>query len=347
MAFPAISIIMPVYNAESYLSQAIESILLQTFRDFEFIIINDGSTDSSSQIVEMVSDTRIRYYQNDGNQGIVFTLNRGLSLALGKYIARMDADDIALPSRLAKQFVFMENHPSVGLLGANTILIDEQGKLLQDGRTSFSTHPFERLPAVLRWNLLWGAGVSHPTVMFRRQLLIDKDLTYCSDFSCTEDYDLWTRIATHSDITYLPEALLFYRINSAGISNTSRQRQQRQVLKITQREISNLLGEDIDYDSLEALHVFIFRGEADPKYDYVSAVAYLTQIYQAFLSRHSLTNADERALRHKISATIVALARCARMHSHLAGIRILWHYFVRYPAEFPRQALAKLRPGPK
>ena len=112
-----VTVLMPVYNAEQYLREAIGSILHQTFTDFEFIIINDGSTDRSEEIIKSYTDTRIRYYKNESNLKLIATLNKGFDLAGGKYIARMDADDISLPNRLQLQFELMEKNPEVGLCG--------------------------------------------------------------------------------------------------------------------------------------------------------------------------------------------------------------------------------------
>lgn len=115
---PAISVLMPVYNSEKYLNEAIESILNQTFVDFEFIIINDASNDNSENIIESYQDSRIKYFKNEKNLGVAKTLNKGLKLAQGKYIARMDSDDISLPERLYKQFKFMEVYNDIDVCGS-------------------------------------------------------------------------------------------------------------------------------------------------------------------------------------------------------------------------------------
>ena len=122
---PKISVVMPAYNAENYIREAIDSILAQTFRDFEFLIIDDGSTDHTVEIIRSYSDSRIRLYQNERNMGVAATLNRGLDLARGEYIARMDADDISLPERFAKQAAYMDAHPDVAVCGSNIILFSE------------------------------------------------------------------------------------------------------------------------------------------------------------------------------------------------------------------------------
>ena len=118
MKSPQISVVMPAYNAEKYITEAIDSILFQTFKDFEFIIINDASTDSTKDIIESYKDPRIKLVNNEQNKGVAKSLNIGISVACGKYIARMDADDIALPERFQKQFDFMEQHPNIDVCGS-------------------------------------------------------------------------------------------------------------------------------------------------------------------------------------------------------------------------------------
>lgn len=149
---PEISVILPVYNAEKYIRNSIESILHQSFKDFELIIINDGSIDNSGAIISSFNDVRIHYYTNDTNLGLIKTLNKSINLSKGRYIARMDADDICMPNRFEKQVAFMESHPSVVLCGTWAKIIDDQGKSLVElselipatwlERTCFSRRPF-------------------------------------------------------------------------------------------------------------------------------------------------------------------------------------------------------------
>src|SRR5947209_7771425 len=156
---PRLSVVMPVYNAASVVREAIESILNQTFSDFEFIIVDDGSTDDSGKILREYAgrDDRIRLYTQE-NHGLVASLNRYCRLANGRYIARMDADDISLPRRFEKQFHFLEAHPEVGILGTWIQDIDENGA----PRTAW---PVPTDPAVIQWFLMFGNCIAHPSVM--------------------------------------------------------------------------------------------------------------------------------------------------------------------------------------
>ena len=156
--FVQLSVVMPVYNAEKYLSEAIESILQQSFEDFEFLIINDGSTDRSKDIVLQYDDPRIIYVENDSNMGLIATLNRGIKLARGLFLARMDADDISVKDRFAKQIAFLKNNPNYGLCGSTVRIIDGKGQrkkrvMLPITDTEIRTYSYFSSPLI------------HPTVM--------------------------------------------------------------------------------------------------------------------------------------------------------------------------------------
>ncbi len=205
---PKISVVMPAYNAEKYIAEAIESILSQTFRDFEFIIINDGSTDRTKEIILSFGDARIVYLENEKNLGIVETLNRGLDAARGEYIARMDADDAAMPERFEKQLAYMEKHPEVGVLGCG-IRIFGEGTFEHD--RTFSTSSED-----LQAELLFSSCMAHPSVMIRRAAL--GDIRYEKEFAGAEDYLMWWRLAQRCSLSTLPEVLQKYRIHGGQIT---------------------------------------------------------------------------------------------------------------------------------
>ena len=206
---PVVSVLMPVFNGEKYLAEAIESILNQTFDDFEFLIINDGSTDGSAAILERYRqrDQRIRVY-DQSNQGLVASLNCGLELAQGEYVARMDADDISLPERLAKQVGFMEAHPDAGVCGTWVELIGERtGEVWR-----YSTDD-----ATIRCRLLFESALAHSTVIMRRELFVKTGLYYDSAYKHAEDYALWVKSAHCAKLANLPEMLLLYRLHPRQI----------------------------------------------------------------------------------------------------------------------------------
>ncbi len=204
-----ISVLLPAYNAELFIEQSITSILKQTFLDFEFIIINDGSTDRTEEIIRGFSDHRIRYFDNLKNCGLIYTLNRGIELANGKYIARMDADDISLPKRFEKQFAYLENHPNCAVLGTAYLPVDlDNNPVMKPVESPIWAKMSE-------WFMVIGCPVAHPSVMYRTNLARRAN-GYNPRFLHAEDYEFWTRMIKLGDICSLPEALLRYRTGNSN-----------------------------------------------------------------------------------------------------------------------------------
>ena len=217
-AQPMISVVMSVYNGERFLREAVESILHQSFRSFEFIIVDDGSTDSSPRILEEYArrDPRVRVLRQ-ANRGLVESLNRGIREAQGKYIARMDADDVALPSRLEAQVEFMEHYPDVAVLGGAVEFIDAEGNSL---RTSYYPTGDEEIQAAL----LHECPIQHPAVLMRREPVLAAG-GYRRAVTDAEDYDLWMRLGERMRLANLPEVVLRYRLHGDQISLKKRRRQ--------------------------------------------------------------------------------------------------------------------------
>lgn len=210
MKKPKITVLMPVYNAEKFLREAIDSILNQTFKDFEFLIINDASTDNSKKIILSYEDPRIIYAENKKNLGVTKTLNRGLKLTKAKYIARMDADDISLPERFEKQVEFMDKNQNLGLLGSSWILIDEAGKKKQFCKA------YKGRQAV--------HFMCHGSVMMRKKVL-EKVGYYRKIFKYAQDYDLWLRFSENYEMTNLEEPLYKLRAHRNSVSSTKNEEQ--------------------------------------------------------------------------------------------------------------------------
>ena len=195
-----VSIVMPVYNGAPFLKPAIESVLQQTFVSFELIIINDGSTDESEAIIHSFSDQRILYIHHAKNRGLVAALNSGISAAGGKYIARMDQDDLSLPNRISTQFEFMEKHDQVVLLGTQLQVID-------DNKIS---HMYIKSDE-LKTSLLVGYSFAHPTVMMRASTISQYNLKYEEEYLHAEDYGFWSRISQYGEVQNLKQVGLLYR----------------------------------------------------------------------------------------------------------------------------------------
>lgn len=227
---------MPVYNAEKYVYEAVKSVLNQTFSDFEFIIIDDGSTDNSYKILEGFKDSRIQLLRNKKNSRISVTLNQGLSIAKGKYLARMDADDISRPNRLQKQFDFLENNPQFEFCGTDIQWIGKQTRIEKRPRSYEAVKDYS----------LWGTAFSHPTFMIRRNIY--QSMRYNEDFAGVEDYLLFSDLLQKHKGCNLPEVLLDYRIsgeqatfllNEDGeiVSNPSQKELYYEVFRINLRRI--------------------------------------------------------------------------------------------------------------
>ncbi|MEZ4985668.1 MAG: glycosyltransferase [Saprospiraceae bacterium] len=207
-----ITVLMSVYNGEKFLQAAIDSILAQTFSDFEFLIIDDGSTDNSVSIIQTYQDHRIRLVLNDVNKGLTPTLNIGLGLAKGRYIARMDADDIAHPSRLQRQYEYLQSHPKTVLVGTNSDIINLDGKVT--GHWSFPQKDEE-----LRVWLLFRSVFVHSAAMFKKEVILPDG--YDTSFATAQDYGLWVNLAKKGKIANLPQTLLQYRKHGNAISTRS------------------------------------------------------------------------------------------------------------------------------
>jgi len=208
---PTVSVVMSVYNGQEFLSEAVESILGQTFRDFEFVVIDDGSADRTAEILAAFAarDGRLRVLRHE-NKGRTASLNVGISLAQGKYIARMDADDVALPHRLDEQVDFMERHPEVGLLGGVVEMINAQGQILHVTQPPLQDSEIKK--AMLHYN-----PMCHPTVLIRKHIALEAG-GYRMAFSESEDYDLWLRISERSRLANLSKPILQYRLHPGQAS---------------------------------------------------------------------------------------------------------------------------------
>lgn len=295
---PKVTVLMPVYNAEKHLSKALESILNQTFTDFEFLIIDDCSTDSTPAILDRYADPRIVRHRNPRNLGIVDTLNRGLELAQGEYIARMDADDIAYPDRLRAQVEYLDRYPEVVLLGTKYVHIDDDGEYVYGGEPA-PPPPEPGTRAALRWSLLWMTSIQHPTAMMRRETVLKHGLRYDKAYETAEDYELWSRFGHYGEVERLEPVLLYYRINPSGISETRRAHQLETHFRITYREISAHLGAPPPEDAMRLLFRLIIPMRQSPAdivrgADIPAAVLLYLHIRDTFLASRVL-EAPERA----------------------------------------------------
>ena len=267
-----ISVVMPTYNTQiSILKEAVDSILNQTFSDFEFIIIDDGSANDTYEYLKSIPDKRIKIIKNDTNIGITKSLNIGFRAARGKYIARMDSDDIAFPDRFEKQYAFMESHPDVFVCGSKAIFFKdgalpdikpaEQTKKQytfikkKDSRRKESTEivncKVEDMESYRVRMIFTNPGPLHPTAFFNHEKLIQYHIEYNEDLVYAQDYDLWMRISSFGQICTLPEVLLYYRAHSGQISKAHREKQiecdQMTQRKLLEQLLDNVSEEDLSF----------------------------------------------------------------------------------------------------
>lgn len=263
-AQPLVSIVMPCFNAEQYLKDCLDSVCAQTLGDFELIIINDGSVDDTGKIIKSYKDPRIIYCENRSNKGVSYSLNKGIKLAKGKYISRIDADDSMRKERLEKQVEFMEQNPDYVMVGGWHHLIDGNG-LPYDS----VENPVENED--LQLTMLFYNPFAHPVVTIRAELA--KELLYDHEFKYCEDYDLWFRLAKLGKVKNLPLTLLNYRPNAGGLTNQNKKEGQQSVLSLFSRELDKLA---IDHSVEELmLHAAIAFGYGKK---YFNSIARITQL---------------------------------------------------------------------
>jgi glycosyltransferase involved in cell wall biosynthesis len=230
-----VSIVMPVYNAALFLREAIQSILSQTFSDFEFLIINDGSTDDSTAIIEEINDPRIKHVKLSQNKGIVEALNLGIELAAGEYLVRMDADDISRTDRLEMQVSFMDSNPEIGLAGSWVNYFGTKNGLI---KTPVSHND-------ILWTLLSGSAIFHPSVIMRMSIIRNFNIRYSSQYLHAEDFALWVDLSMKTQLANIPEPLLSYRFSKSSVSSKFASIQRNNADKIRRNMHEQLLGENL------------------------------------------------------------------------------------------------------
>lgn len=336
MNSPIVSVIIPVYNNEKYLNEAIESMLNQTFTDFELIIINDGSTDKSEEIILSYNDSRIIYIKNQTNLGVVKTRTKALYVARSKYIVSMDADDISLPERIEQQYSFLEKNKNISVLGTSCFIIDKAGNTKGKANAYIASSACE-------WILLTSAPLVHPSVMFRKEDVLSvggytlqhkeslsENTTLLLD--ATEDSALWMNILSNNyKISNLPYFLLKYRVHGENFSIVCGDKQYQARIYTTTKHIENTYNVKLERYYMELLLNF-HRGTAfiDTKKN-LKAIYYYNIIYNQIEKKHN----DISELRKLHSNLIVPLllgyrkVNFTKFFYHLIKQVIQYPYFLR------------------
>ena len=284
-----VSVLLPVYNCPRYVGAAIESILAQSFGDFEFLVIDDGSTDETPYVLDQYSDARIRRIRHE-NKGLAGTLNVGIGLARGKYIARQDQDDLSLPDRLAKQVAYMESCPECGLLGT-------WAQIMEGNQVAERYHRHPPDARQLRYHLLFNNPFVHSSVMLRKSVL-EAEGGYSTDpkRQPPEDYELWSRLSRHSEVANLPEVLLFYREVPGSMSRVGPSPFRDNLIKICIENLSLASGVPSTDPDLITIATVLHGGEGS----YRPNRQRITKI----LRRAAASFADPGDLSSSITATV-------------------------------------------
>ncbi len=248
---PRLAVILPVYNGENYLAEAIRSVLDQTYQNFELIVIDDGSTDRSGEIIGGFSDPRVRSIRFPTNQGLVAALNAGLAQAASELIARMDADDVCLPRRFERQVAFLDASPEVMICGTWA---------QQFGDETFVQRP-PADPREVRARLFFSWAMDHPTIMMRRAFLVRHGLVYREDYRHVEDIDLFFRASTFGALANLPEVLLRTRRHGGEVSVIHMLEQRESAARLRLEQLRLLIRDPTPEEN--ALHARVLDVEVD------------------------------------------------------------------------------------
>ena len=313
---PLVSVIIATYNTQSYmLKESIESILSQSYQDFEIILIDDKSTDDIDySFLSDYHDERIRFYQCEKNSGLAYCINWGIDLSKGKYIARLDADDIALPSRLAEQVRYMEKHK-------DTVVLASRG--ISFGDRCFVAGAIPSNPEYIRAGFLLNCGIIHSSVMLRKSYLIDNKVFYDASVDRAQDYDLWTRIDEHGDkIHMLKSCLCLYRIHDGQASNYQVSEAQKVCsTRIKRRVLSELYDPtEMDYKCQESLG---FRRLVDG--------IFINDI-NCWMKKVFDINKKDRKYNQKYLKLSVLYKYCSVLRSNLS-LKNMCYIFTHYPLE--------------
>lgn len=295
MSLPKVTVLMPVHNGAPFLERAVDSILRQTHGAFELLVIDDASTDNSWDILSALHDPRIRLVRHEKNRDLVATLNEGLELARGEYVARMDQDDISLPERLEKQTAFLERHGDVGIVVVGARLIDEQDR-------PGAVLPLLSSHGLLRWSFCFGCPIAHAGVMMRRSKILELGAYREEAFRC-EDYDLWTRAAEKTRLVMIPEVLLHLRRHATSMTRVWAEDNIRNALRVAGAHIRTILGEEPPPGALRTL----WLQEVGEPADAVTAADWICRLRDAVLSDESLNPSENEGIRHDAAARLFKL----------------------------------------
>ena len=317
---PSVTVLMPVFNAERFVAAAIDSVLAQTFREFEFLIVDDGSSDRSGEIVRSYRDPRIRFVSLGRNQGLSAALNRGMAEAQGDWIARQDADDVSSPDRLARQMAAVTERPDLAILGCQALAIDEQGRALPPVNRSVDE-------VSIRWYSLLDNPFIHSTVVVRRRVIWEEFGGFNPAFDpYSQDFELWGRVMARHPVLNLADRLLTYRVSSSSIIgavdaaaayDTYRTAFETMVRTIVLRQV-RAFAADVDERDASLMAGYITGIEAS---SLTRFLAVFRDLLDRFRARHAEWR-DSADFRLTLARQIDAIAYRVRPGSRRSAVRV-------------------------
>lgn len=322
MTEPTVTVLMSVYNGESHLAEAVESILVQTFSDFEFVVVDDGSTDRTAAVLDGYRDSRMVRVNHERNMGLVAALNRGLESGRGRWIARMDADDVSKPERLEKQMAFLAGHPDVDVVGCRMDEIDEKG----NGAGVFWA---PEASALIAWKMLFETAMAHATTVMRKTVLVHAG-GYNPDYRHVEDVELWSRLWGRVRFANLPDALYVRRRHRKSICSTEGPRQTAMARAIRAAMWERLLGRQAKQEWL----AWIDEGEwpvlTRPQMNELAAA--MLALYDAFRAAVPV-GTDEAALLHEDMVDRMVRIAQRNGYVHPSEARNCWKRYIPQPVK--------------
>ena len=269
---PPVTVLMSVYNGARYLGEAIDSILGQTYRNFEFLIIDDGSTDDSIDIINAYKDPRIRLQQHP-NRGLAESLRQGVIDSRGGYIIRADADDISYPSRIERQVIIFQNREDMGLCRTMLDWIDQDGKIF---RRNWDPNDTDQ---AARWQMLWKNIGSHPSAAIRKSVLLEHNLNYRPEMNGVEDFDLWSQLLSHTKFHIVDEPLVQYRVHPTSVMQTGEKLRLQQLFSKIVKDNFSRIDLCLSDDVADAISVLSCQTLTDPvHYQYSPLIGYLHKL---------------------------------------------------------------------
>jgi glycosyltransferase involved in cell wall biosynthesis len=326
MTAPRVTVLMSVYNGAAFLASSVESILAQTFRDLELLVVDDGSTDGSAGILDRYrSDPRLTVVANERNLGLTRSLNVGLRAARGELVARQDADDLSHPQRLARQVAFLDAHPDVALVGTQAT-----------GLRSLHAWPKCTGSLSIRWQLMFDSPFLHTAVMFRRGIVWGELGGYDESFRTNQDYELWTRLAAHHELRNLREALVIPRTPAASVSRGYRESDLERVREVCVRyRTKELRSSDLACLGLDDMLSINNIGTRARPADLSPLLKMDVDMFRRFVALNPAAAGDTDIRRHR-AVSLARVACTGARHGSAGSARLFAHACGLMPGLLPR-----------